>query len=150
MPPKKDVTSEVPASTSIKPEDAEFFLQCLKAIDDNGTMDMSVLSVALGHTNIGSTRNLFVRQKKRYGLGNILTKVSGGFSTRKGDNGKKGIASDVLKQNPFLTTKVEKTRNQCPIGKMTKSQANIAKVMKVEPQDEISEGMAVYVEDDAY
>jgi hypothetical protein len=39
---------------------------------------MGVLSRAMGHTNVMSTRNAFARYKKRWGFGNINTKTGGG------------------------------------------------------------------------
>jgi hypothetical protein len=32
----------------------------------------------MGHTNVMSTRNAFARYKKRWGFGNIHTKITGG------------------------------------------------------------------------
>lgn len=40
-------------------------------------MDISVVSAAIGHTNVLSTRNAFGRLKKKWDLGNIPTKTSG-------------------------------------------------------------------------
>lgn len=39
---------------------------------------MSALSKAMGHTNVKSTSNAYSRYKKRWGFGNISTKVTSG------------------------------------------------------------------------
>ncbi|OKL63752.1 hypothetical protein UA08_00730 [Talaromyces atroroseus] len=86
MPPKKAVTEAATAKgEGLKPEETQFVFECLKAFGDDGVMDFSVLSRAAGHTNLMSTKNAFNRYKKRYGFGNIPTKIGAGHVAAKPD-----------------------------------------------------------------
>lgn len=55
---------------------------------------MGVLSRAMGHTNVMSTRNAFARYKKRWGFGNINTKTGGGAAVT--DDAADGGTSPLL------------------------------------------------------
>ncbi|RAO74006.1 uncharacterized protein BHQ10_010018 [Talaromyces amestolkiae] len=87
MPPKKSVDSGSASADPSKPDEAslQFAFECLKAFDDNGVLDIGVLSKAMGHTNVASTRNAFTRYKKRWAFGNISTKTTATVTDEAGD-----------------------------------------------------------------
>ncbi|GAM43013.1 hypothetical protein TCE0_044r17488 [Talaromyces pinophilus] len=117
MPPKKSVdNSSVPADPN-KPDEAAswFAFECLRAFDENGVLDMGVLSRAMGHTNVMSTRNAFARYKKRWGFGNINTKTGGGAAVT--DEAADGVAlkpnndsNKVAKKRGRTSTKASPTK----------------------------------------
>ncbi|QKX62418.1 uncharacterized protein TRUGW13939_09579 [Talaromyces rugulosus] len=121
MPPKKP-TSPSLTESSIKPEDAEFFLQCLKAFDSSGVMDITAVSVAIGHTNVLSTRNAFCRLKKKWGLGNIPTKTGcSGKAGQKADDDSGSGQDDVLKPKTSNDKVVKKRARAAPKSKTSKA-----------------------------
>ncbi|KAE8554477.1 hypothetical protein TMatcc_005986 [Talaromyces marneffei ATCC 18224] len=83
MPPKKSVENNTGPVDANKPDEAalQFAFECLRAVGNDGVLDMSALSQAMGHTNVMSTRNAFARHKKRWGFGNINTKTTVGSAT---------------------------------------------------------------------
>ncbi|CRG89781.1 hypothetical protein PISL3812_06820 [Talaromyces islandicus] len=129
MPPKKSdnkSTNPAPTENAIKPEDADFFLQCLKAFGSDGAMDLAVVSVAIGHTNVTSTRNTFARLKKKWGFGNIPVKSAGRAAKASGGGQDGGSVQDDVLKSKSSTGKVVKKR-AAPKPKSKTSKAALEK-----------------------
>lgn len=78
-------------------------------------LDMGVLSKAMGHTNIMSTRNAFARYKKRWAFGNISTKTTAAVTGEADDGGTFPFSScfSVCSFQGFLTLfDLHKSRSQ--------------------------------------
>lgn len=58
-------------------------------------MDIAAVSAAIGHTNVMSTRNTFARLKKKWGLGHIPTKNSGGGGAKGGQDAGSGLGESL-------------------------------------------------------
>ncbi|KAL1968682.1 hypothetical protein VTN77DRAFT_1508 [Rasamsonia byssochlamydoides] len=84
MPPKKAstqaTTSGVASARDMKPEEVFFLVECVRAIDTGGLVDLTKVTNALGNKNVAATGNRFRALKKKYGL-NLGSKGGSGIIT---------------------------------------------------------------------